>query len=607
MRKGGGIDPEVRVALDRLILRRVRVGLGFGLATVVSYAIANHLFWTQVPRWSHLFNLIMTVLIGIGFLLTKLPIVARHPAVFCLLIFSIGCVARALAGIWHGGVVITALMLLALPLITAGMIPWGLFPQVAMVGVAGTAIGVNALLVDQGFAAPPGQAAVTIVLGLLASVVLAIEVQRHRVQTLIENVGRRRAEERLARLNAELERRVAERTQELALTAARLTTEARERQLASQELRDSERRLQDILDHAPAHIQLKDTEGRYVLVNRHWEESVERRRADVIGRTAHEVFSPHIADLFRAGDRQVLAQRQSLQFENSLKVRGVLTTYVTVKFPVLDAEGNVLGVCGISTDITHRRQAEEMARAHQAELAHVLRVSTLGEMAAGLAHEINQPLGAIANYAQGSVRRLREGAIGAPELLPIIEAIAHEALRAGEIIRRLRELLRKEEPERTSADLNELAGESARFVEGETRELDIAMHLDFASRLPPVHCNSVQIEQVILNLLLNAVDAVQGADNGNRRVALSTGVAGADRVEVAVSDSGPGLPDADVFAPFYTTKRGGLGMGLAISRSIIEAHGGRLEAASNPGGGSTFRFTLPVTDPQNEPGEEVRA
>jgi signal transduction histidine kinase len=155
-------------------------------------------------------------------------------------------------------------------------------------------------------------------------------------------------------------------------------------------------------------------------------------------------------------------------------------------------------------------------------------------------------------------------------------------------------LLRKEPPTQEPADLNRLVRESAQFVESEARERDIALQFDLDPQLPEVSCNGVQIEQVMLNLLLNAVDAVQSATNGDRSVFVSTHATGTGAVEVAVRDSGPGLPDADVFAAFYTTKRGGLGMGLSISRSIVEAHGGILTGGSNPDGGSTFRFSLPV-------------
>jgi C4-dicarboxylate-specific signal transduction histidine kinase len=268
---------------------------------------------------------------------------------------------------------------------------------------------------------------------------------------------------------------------------------------------------------------------------------------------------------------------------------------VSVKFPQFDSSGRAVGVWGISTDITERKRAEEQARRHQAELAHVLRLGTIDEMAAGFAHEINQPLGALANYAQGAVLRMRTGTMQPAELLPVLEAMAHEALRAGEIMRRMRELARKEPSDQKPVDLNGLVRESVRVVEGEARQLGIQLHLDLAPDLLPVVCNGVQIEQVILNLLRNALEAVQANARDDGYVTISSASRGHDAVEVSVRDNGIGLPDpsADVFAPFYTTKPLGLGMGLSISRSIIEAHHGDLNAVRNPDRGTTFSFTLP--------------
>ena len=248
----------------------------------------------------------------------------------------------------------------------------------------------------------------------------------------------------------------------------------------------------------------------------------------------------------------------------------------------------------VSKDITARKRAEATVREHQAQPAHVLRVSTMGEMAAGLAHEINQPLGAIANVAQGSARRLRAGTIAAADLLPVVESIGAEALCAGEVIRRLRDLVRKEDPRQVPVDVNQLVRDSLRLIEAEARARGVAIALELAPALPRVAANDIQIEQVLLNLLLNGVEAVEADGRGQRVVTVRT--AAADRgVEVAVRDTGAGLPapPADVFAPFFTTKPHGLGMGLSISRSIVEAHGGRLWAAPNPDRGSTFRFHLP--------------
>ena len=181
-------------------------------------------------------------------------------------------------------------------------------------------------------------------------------------------------------------------------------------------------------------------------------------------------------------------------------------------------------------------------------------------------------------------------------MLPIVEEIANEALRAGEIIRRLRDLVRKEGPQQAAVDLGALIRESTRIIEPEALHSGIRVELTVPPDLPHVTCDSIQIEQVLLNLLLNGVEAVRASDSGERSLTITAATAGAAGVQVAIRDSGGGVPDppADVFKPFFSTKPNGLGMGLSISRSIIEAHGGRLWAARNADHGSTFRFTLPL-------------
>lgn len=240
------------------------------------------------------------------------------------------------------------------------------------------------------------------------------------------------------------------------------------------------------------------------------------------------------------------------------------------------------------------RQARRELRRRQAELAHVQRVGTMGQMAAQLAHELTQPLGAIANFAAGARRRLvAQGAD--PELVAAIDHIATEALRAGTIIRRLRAFIRKDVPQRSSVDINELVREVAELVRGEAREHGIRVELRCAAGLPPVEVDAVQIEQVLLNLVRNALDALRDGGGAAALLRIETQPAGPTGVEVAVHDSGPGIPAtvaARIFEPFHTTKPSGLGMGLAISRSIIEAHGGRLWLCPDGDRGATFRFTL---------------
>lgn len=260
-------------------------------------------------------------------------------------------------------------------------------------------------------------------------------------------------------------------------------------------------------------------------------------------------------------------------------------------------------ICGLSVYIAYELERQRMAERrsrlalerHQAELAHVLRVAAMGEMAAQLAHELSQPLGAVANYAAGARRRLQAGAVPAADLIDVVERIAREALRGGAIIRRLRELLQKTEPHRVPVNLNALVRDVAELVEGEARERGIAVHLILHPDLPVIDADAVEIEQVLINLTRNAVEAMQRADGAGRTLSIETRRGERRGVEVLVRDTGPGLAGdpAAIFEPFYTTKPGGLGMGLAICRTIVELHGGTLAATSSPQG-ATFRFTLPA-------------
>lgn len=270
--------------------------------------------------------------------------------------------------------------------------------------------------------------------------------------------------------------------------------------------------------------------------------------------------------------------------------RWVLSRGVAIR----DANGKPYRMAGSLTDVTARKRSEEDARQRQAELAHALRVSTLGEMAAGLAHELNQPLSAIVSYARGCVRRLQTGSVELGDLVYVIEQVATQALRAGEVLQRHRQFLRSGPPQREWVQLNTLVRAGVGFAHTGVREHATRVRLDLADLLPRVQVDSVQIEQVVVNLVRNALDAMQG--NGGGEIWVRTAL-GPNGIEVAVQDAGCGMTAGlceRVFDAFFTTKPNGLGMGLSISRSIIEAHGGRLWAMVNPDQGTTFRFVLPA-------------
>ena len=249
---------------------------------------------------------------------------------------------------------------------------------------------------------------------------------------------------------------------------------------------------------------------------------------------------------------------------------------------------------GFVRDLTERQQTETRMQELQTELVHVSRLTALGEMASALAHELNQPLSAIANYLKGSKMLMARDEIPRERVAEAIDKAAEEALRAGQIIRRLRDFVARGETERGIESLPKLVEEASALALVGAKEHGIRVRFDFRPEVELVLADKVQIQQVALNLMRNAVDAM--ADSSRRDLTVTIEPADDDMARVSVADTGPGIsPDiADqLFQPFVTTKRTGMGVGLSISRTIIEAHGGRIWVESNPDGGAVFRFTLP--------------
>jgi len=269
--------------------------------------------------------------------------------------------------------------------------------------------------------------------------------------------------------------------------------------------------------------------------------------------------------------------------------------------PVRDEAGCLTNWVSIQRDITDKKLQEQLQRKHQAELAHVARLSTMGEMASGLAHELNQPLAAISNYISGCLRRFESGQVDQAQLVEALRRVGQQSQRAAQVIQRLREFVKKGEPRRGPVDVNEAVREAVGLIEHDARAARVALRLDLADGLPTVEGDAIQLEQVVLNLVRNALEAAEagGPDSARAGVRIRSAYDRArKRVLVEVADRGIGASPADleqVFNPFFSTKPDGMGMGLNISQSIAEAHQGRLWAEPNPDRGLTFSLALPAS------------
>jgi two-component system, LuxR family, sensor kinase FixL len=254
---------------------------------------------------------------------------------------------------------------------------------------------------------------------------------------------------------------------------------------------------------------------------------------------------------------------------------------------------------GFIQDITLQRRAEEEAHRLQERLTHVSRLATVGEMSAGIAHELNQPLAAVANYAQACDRLLMLADPDIPEIRDALKQITGQAVRAGDIIRRLRALARNEDMQREPTDINGLVSELSDLIQLDAKRYDVQYKLDLARHLPQIEVDRAQIQQVVLNLVRNGLEALGDSAHAPRQLTVQTQHMSDGTVEIKVSDNGPGVSSTitpRLFEPFCTTKPHGTGLGLAISRTIVKSHQGNLDYRPGHLGGASFSLRLPVTE-----------
>jgi PAS domain S-box-containing protein len=394
---------------------------------------------------------------------------------------------------------------------------------------------------------------------------------------------------RVARVRNQLELRVAERTAELTRSNESLKREIAERSQA-------EYLTGQVFESSPDTVIIIGADYRYKRVNpifaRNW------------GRPAKSMVGMHIAELtgiefFEQRIRPPLDRcfagedtRFEEWFNNALGHRYLAVSYS----PLRSGSGQVEAALAISRDMTEFALASEELRQAQADLAHASRMTTMGELTASLAHEVNQPITAAVNGASTCVRWLTRDDPDVGEAREAALGVIRNAKRAADIINHIRSISKKGESKRQLADINELTREIVALLRNEAQRYSILIRTDLDANLPKIMADSVQVQQVIMNLIMNSIDAMKDVDQ-TRELSIRSRCAEDRKLIISVSDNGVGLPQHQIdqiFDAFFTTKPHGIGMGLRISRSIVESHGGRLWAANNSPRGASFYFTLPI-------------
>ena len=353
-------------------------------------------------------------------------------------------------------------------------------------------------------------------------------------------------------------------------------------------------------DLAPYGCAMTDLDGNLTYVN--------DKFASMHGYASVEVIGKNSAIFHTDAQLKLVNKYRERLIETGRGIRGEEMWHMHrdgTEFPTLmntwimrDDNGDPFLLCETVVDITELKLMQQREHEHQEEIAHFARLSNMGEMSSALAHELNQPLCAIATHAEGMLRMMKTGDWDSDELLRAVEATGAQAIRAGKIIRRITNLVRKRETQRSSVQIEEIVAETINLIECEARLKGTTIEwVEPSEKAVMLQVDRVQIQQVLVNLIHNCFEAMKNLDQSRRQIGIEVSTDRNNMLQIAVSDSGSGLSAENrdrIFEPFFTTKPRGLGMGLSISRSIIEAHGGRIWAESNTAGGATFRFTLPA-------------
>ena len=376
-----------------------------------------------------------------------------------------------------------------------------------------------------------------------------------------------------------------------------------ERSLAEEALRKSEERWRAVFENSAIGVALTDLSGRFLATNSAFQK--------MLGYTEEEIGKLTFLELthedYRESNWQLVTEllegkRRQFQIEKQYRRKDGSLIWVSNNVSLVPGtESMPRFIMALSEDITERKRTEETLRKTQAELAQVTRVASLGEMTASIAHEVNQPLAAVVANGHACLRWLSASPPNVPKAVEAAERIVKDGKDAGEVVRRVRALFKRTAVEKVQLDLGEVIGEVLRLLDSYPARKHVSLDVVLDPDLPPVFADRVQLQQLVLNLMLNALEALEPVSGRVKQLSVRSRRAEADAVVIQISDNGIGLDDPEAaFEPFVTTKAEGMGLGLAICRSIVAAHGGRLSAERNVGFGTTFTVTLPI-QPEGSP------
>ena len=382
------------------------------------------------------------------------------------------------------------------------------------------------------------------------------------------------------------------------LTLACIALAVAYRQLGTN-ARRNRAQMRALTDHLPLGIATIGRDGHHRYFNQTYADWFGLAREELLGQGVQACGHPEYSAQFEAmiaGDAS--GPEVTFEIEMSGGEPGRRARISLVPFRPVSEAGEPI-VIAVVSDVSANNLVEAEMQRQLSEMAHVARLATMGELAAKLAHELNQPLTAINSYTRASLRMMRSGKWESSELIDALEDASVQAERAADIIRGLRNFLRKSPSGRKPLDLPRLIDEVVRLVQHEARARHVEIHVGRVDKAKNVVANRTEIEQVLFNLLLNALEAVPAEGSGRRQVSISATRTDDNGIGIAVADSGAGFVEGvsdHLFDPFFSTKKDGMGMGLSICRTIVEAHGGVLRATNNAMGGATFRFTLPAIE-----------